>query len=132
MSIQKIGDASLNWETGIQTKNAMSVADGTSTAASPTTQSVASQPINTTQNTASQDTQQKLKDAQQAADALQEFVQPLNNTLQFSVDQDTGSTVVKVIDSETDKVIKQLPSEEAIALAKALDKLKGLLIQQKA
>jgi flagellar protein FlaG len=134
MSIQKIGDASLSWEAGIQTKNATSFTDNTSSTASSTTQtqSAASQPIDATQNTTSQDAKQKLKDAQQAADAMQEFVQPLNNTLQFSVDQDSGTTVIKVIDSATDKVIKQIPSEEAVALAKALDKLKGLLIQQKA
>jgi flagellar protein FlaG len=132
MSIQKIGDPSLNWEAGFQTKNATPITDGANLAASSNTQGAASQPINATQTTASQDTKQQLKDAQQAADAMQEFVQPLNNTLQFSVDQDSGSTVIKVVDSATDKVIKQIPSEEAVALAKALDKLKGLLIQQKA
>jgi flagellar protein FlaG len=134
MSIQKIGDASLSWEAGIQAKNATPIADVTnsSSAANSTTQSAASQPIDATQSTTSQESKQKLKDAQQAADAMQEFVQPLNNTLQFSVDQDSGKTVVKVVDSATSKVIKQIPSEEAVALAKALDKLKGLLIQQKA
>ena len=40
--------------------------------------------------------------------------------------------MVKVIDSNTQEVIKQIPSEEMIAIAKALDKLKGLLLQQKA
>jgi len=134
MSIQKIGDASLSWEARTQAKDATPIADvaSSSSAANSTTQSAASQPIDATQSTASQEGKQKLKDAQQAADAMQEFVQPLNNTLQFSVDHDSGKTVVKVIDSATDKVIKQIPGEEAIALAKALDKLKGLLIQQKA
>jgi flagellar protein FlaG len=63
---------------------------------------------------------------------LNEFVKPYNTSLSFSVDEESGRLVVKVTDDETKEVIRQLPSEEALALAKALDKLKGLLIHQKA
>lgn len=70
------------------------------------------------------------EELQASVDAMNNFVQPLNNSLQFSVDDDTGKTVVKVVDLTTDEVIRQMPSEEALAIAKALDKLKGLLIQQ--
>jgi len=64
--------------------------------------------------------------------AVNDFVKPFNDTLSFSIDEDTGTTVVKVIDTETDTVIKQMPSEEMLALAKALDQLQGLLVKQKA
>lgn len=74
---------------------------------------------------------QEKQDAEKAAKAIQQFVTPLNNSLQFSVDQASGRTVVKVIDSATHTVIKQFPSEEAIALSKALDKITGLLVEQK-
>ena len=50
----------------------------------------------------------------------------------FSIDDDTGKTVVKIVDSTTQEVIKQIPSEEILSIAKALDKLKGLFIEQKA
>ncbi|MDR1310697.1 MAG: flagellar protein FlaG [Burkholderiaceae bacterium] len=40
--------------------------------------------------------------------------------LQFSVDDELGKVVVRVIDKETQEVIKQFPSEDAIALAKSL------------
>jgi flagellar protein FlaG len=40
--------------------------------------------------------------------------------------------VVKVIDRETQDVIRQIPSQEMLDLAQALDKLQGLLIKQKA
>lgn len=78
------------------------------------------------------DTNLKRKEAEQAAQAMQEFIAPFNNSLKFSIDDDLGTVVIKVIDSSSDEVIKQIPSEEAIALAKALDKIKGLLVQQKA
>lgn len=67
-----------------------------------------------------------------AIKATNEFVGQINENLQFSVDDDTGKTIVKVIDTSTKEVIKQIPSEEMITIAKALDKLKGLLVQQKA
>ncbi|MGE5491986.1 MAG: flagellar protein FlaG [Actinomycetota bacterium] len=63
---------------------------------------------------------------------IKEFVQPINDSIQFSLDDDTGFTVVKVIDLQTKEVLRQIPSEEAINIAKALDKLKGLLIHSKA
>ena len=56
----------------------------------------------------------------------------MNSNLSISIDKDTGQTVVKVIDSSTDEVIKQIPSEEILAISKAIDQLKGVFIQQKA
>lgn len=70
--------------------------------------------------------------AEDAVKRIKEFVQPINDSIQFSLDDDTGFTVVKVIDLQTKEVLRQIPSEEAIHIAKALDKLKGLLIQSKA
>lgn len=66
-----------------------------------------------------------------AVKTVSEFVGNINSNLKFSVDDETGQTIVKVVDSATDEVIKQIPSEEMVAIAKAMDKLKGLLIQQK-
>lgn len=63
---------------------------------------------------------------------VNEFIQPINNALEFSVDDDTGQTVVKVIDKGTQEVIRQFPSEEMLAIARAIGQMKGLLVQQKA
>ena len=41
----------------------------------------------------------------------------------------TGKTIIKVVDTATDTVIRQIPSEEAIAIAKSIDKMQGLLIK---
>lgn len=69
---------------------------------------------------------------QSAVKAANDFIQPFNGSLQFSIDKDTGTTVVKVIDTKTNEVIKQFPSEEMLAIAKSLDQLKGVLVRQKA
>lgn len=67
-----------------------------------------------------------------AVSSVQEYIQPFNSDLQFSVNDDTDKVVVKVIDSETKEVIRQIPSEEMIAIAKALDSIKGLFVKQQA
>jgi flagellar protein FlaG len=50
-------------------------------------------------------------------------VQNLRRNLQFSIDDISGRSVVKVIDAETDEVIRQIPSEEILNLAHRLTEL---------
>lgn len=71
-------------------------------------------------------------EVEESVDTLNQFIKSLNNPMLFSIDEDTGKTVVKIVDSSTQEVIKQIPSEEILSIAKALDKLKGLFIEQKA
>ncbi len=64
---------------------------------------------------------------------LNQSMRANNSNLAFSVDPDTEQTVVSVMDSKTGEVIKQFPSKEAIAIAKAIgDIQQGLLLKQKA
>jgi len=39
--------------------------------------------------------------------------------------------VVRIVDSQTNEVIRQMPSEEMIAISKSLDQMSGWLIKQK-
>ncbi|MBV2263239.1 MAG: flagellar protein FlaG [Thauera sp.] len=68
----------------------------------------------------------------QAVEDVRKAIEPVAQNLLFSIDDDTGRTIVKVVDAQTDEVIRQMPSEEVLAISKAIDKLKGVLIQQKA
>jgi flagellar protein FlaG len=52
-------------------------------------------------------------------------------SLRFSVDQDTGKTVACLVDPRTGEVLRQVPSTEALALAKQLGKSEGLLLDLK-
>jgi flagellar protein FlaG len=67
-----------------------------------------------------------------AVKSVREFVGTINNNLEFSINDDTQQVVVKIIDSSTKEVIRQIPSEEMVAMAKALDSIKGLFIKQTA
>lgn len=73
---------------------------------------------------------------EQVQNAVQEIRKSVESSsssnLQFSVDDDTGRTVVRVIDKTTGDVIRQIPSEEVIALSKAMDQMTGLLLRQQA
>lgn len=79
--------------------------------------------------TVASDLRTALRDAVQRAN---ETVQVLRSNLQFTVDETTGIDVVKFIDIKTKEVIRQIPSEEMLALARRLDEIKGLLIKEKA
>jgi flagellar protein FlaG len=57
---------------------------------------------------------------------------PVARNLQFSIDDATGRSVVKVVDSTTNEVIRQIPSEELLAITRSMDKLSGLFVKQKA
>ena len=56
-----------------------------------------------------------------------------SQSLQFSIDEDSNDIVVKVIDQSTKEVVRQIPSKEALQIAKSIDKMQqGLLINQTA
>ena len=54
-----------------------------------------------------------------------------SSDLQFSVEGENKEMVVRVVDSQTKELIRQIPSEEMMAISKAMSNLSGLLIQQK-
>ena len=72
------------------------------------------------------------QEVEAAAKSVREFVLPINSNIEFSVNDDTGQLVVKIIDRTTKEVIRQMPSEEMIAIAKTLDSIKGLFVKQTA
>ena len=69
---------------------------------------------------------------EQAVQAVQKAVEPVAQNLQFSIDKETGKTIISVVDSLTQEVIRQIPGEEILAIAKAIDRMQGLLVRQKA
>jgi flagellar protein FlaG len=72
------------------------------------------------------------KELDGAVKQLNDTAQLFNTQLQFSVDKDTGRRVVKVTDSQTNQVIRQIPSEDVLRLSKAIDDFKGLLVKDTA
>jgi flagellar protein FlaG len=94
-----------------------------------------------TQQTAtatSQSLEQQELERQQRAEALQDkvtelndYMQNFNRSLQFTVDDSSGDTVVKVIDSDTDEVVRQIPSQALLDARNAAEKYRGILLEVK-
>lgn len=75
-----------------------------------------------------QESAQKKVDGEELQNAVIELnkaVQNIQRNLEFSVDDITGRTVVKVVDKQTDEVIRQMPSEEALKLAQHMHEQKA-------
>jgi flagellar protein FlaG len=63
---------------------------------------------------------------------LNKLVRELHRELKFSVDEDSGDTVIKVVDKETKEIVRQIPSEELMHLRKRLEEAAGLIFQDSA
>ncbi|MCG5494660.1 flagellar protein FlaG [Ectothiorhodospira variabilis] len=72
------------------------------------------------------------KSVDAAVERINEFVQVVQRDLQFTVDDSTGRTVVKVMDSQSEEIIRQLPPDEILAVAAHLEEVRGLLVKEKA
>jgi flagellar protein FlaG len=70
-------------------------------------------------------------DVDTAVKKLNDSMPGSSQSLQFSVDHDSKEIVVKLIDQDTKEVLRQMPSEEALQMAKSIDKLQGRLIDHK-
>lgn len=68
------------------------------------------------------------EDVEGMVEALKELTETLQTKLNFSVDSGTNSIVVKVIDKDTDKVIKQIPPESMLELQEKMQDLTGFLL----
>jgi flagellar protein FlaG len=65
-------------------------------------------------------------------DKLSQQFRSKNTSLNFSIDDATQSLVVKVIDSDSEKVIRQIPPEEILAIRARIQELLGALIDKEA
>jgi flagellar protein FlaG len=52
--------------------------------------------------------------------------------VRFEFDKESNTLVTKVMDVESGELIRQMPSEEVVRISRALGKLQGLLVSQKA
>lgn len=76
-------------------------------------------------------TEEQLAAIQDRVVELNSYMQNLNRSLKFSVDDQSGETVIKVIDSETDELIRQIPAEELLVVRSSLEEYRGMLLEMK-
>ncbi|PHS27233.1 MAG: flagellar biosynthesis protein FlaG [Methylophaga sp.] len=57
---------------------------------------------------------------QNAVSQINEYMQKLERSLQFTIDEGSGKEVVTVLDKHTEEVIRQFPSEEMLVIARQI------------
>lgn len=67
-----------------------------------------------------------------AIERVENFISRVGRDLQFSVDDQTGKTVVTVYVQGTDDVVRQIPPEEMLAIAARMKEVQGLLFNERA
>ncbi len=65
-----------------------------------------------------------------AVDNLNQYVQTIRRELEFSIDENSGRTVIKVLDAETKEVIRQIPPEEVVSLSQNLSKKESAIFSR--
>ncbi|MCP4993683.1 MAG: flagellar protein FlaG [Gammaproteobacteria bacterium] len=60
------------------------------------------------------------KEIEEVVDDLNDFAQSVQRQLEFSVDQDSGKTIIRVVDAETGETIRDIPPEEILNMQKQL------------
>lgn len=73
-----------------------------------------------------------VKQVQQSLDDINKVMAGFVISVQFQIDPDYKELIVKVVDQETGKLIRQMPTEDVVKMSKAMDNLKGLLFAQSA
>jgi len=69
---------------------------------------------------------------QEAMVGLSELIQSQRRSLQFTVDATSGRTVIRVLDSRTQEMIRQIPAEEVVNLSRWLKGSSGALFNANA
>lgn len=63
------------------------------------------------------------EDVKAAVEQMKDFAQVMSRQLQFDVDDESGRTVVRVLDKDSGDIIRQIPSEEVLALARQMKEM---------
>lgn len=83
---------------------------------------------NQNQQTIEEITPEKINDA---INDLNKKLELLNSQLRIETDEDTGIQVIKIVDKDTKEVIRQIPPEAVLKVAKYLNEVAGLLFDSK-
>ena len=96
-----------------------------------TAQQVAALSITPTGAQVAQNIEQNIAEIKADSQALQKMTEMVGgNKLLFSVNKELGSVVVSIVDSETNQVIKQIPSEDMQKLKLRIRKAIGSMFDE--
>ncbi|WP_041279622.1 flagellar protein FlaG [Desulfobacula toluolica] len=84
------------------------------------------------QETKRQENDFSVEETKQLAEELNEFMDDLKTSLGFSIREDhRHQVIVEIKNRDTDELIKQIPSEELLAIKGKIEEFTGLIFNQK-
>jgi flagellar protein FlaG len=71
-------------------------------------------------------------EVEQAVSSANEQMHSIAPSLQFEIDADTQQVVIRLVDRQDQRVLRQVPSAEMLAIARALERMQALLVRTRA
>lgn len=71
-------------------------------------------------------------EVEQAVSSANEQMHTIAPSLQFEIDADTQQVVIRLVDRQDQRVLRQVPSAEMLAIARALERMQALLVRTRA
>ena len=62
---------------------------------------------------------------------IREAIGPANASLKIEIDPDSDRIIVKVLDDQSAELIRQIPSQEMVEIAKRLDAMQGIFVTKR-
>ena len=72
-----------------------------------------------------------LKAIEDSITKIRESIGPANSSLKIEIDADTDRIVVKILDDQSGELIRQIPSQEMVEIAKRLDAMQGVFVTKR-
>lgn len=66
------------------------------------------------------------------AERTQAFLDELNIRLDLELHEDTGDIVIRIVNRETEELVRQIPPEELLRIHEKITELRGVLFDEKA
>ncbi|HDH99765.1 MAG: hypothetical protein DRQ14_03590 [Candidatus Latescibacterota bacterium] len=83
------------------------------------------------QKVASPQEKAKSLDLEKIGEELNRCIRMFNTHLAFEIDRPSNRIIIKIINTETEEVIRQIPPEELLRIMHYMDELLGLLVDER-
>lgn len=135
MEINGLANDIANYQGNYNTSHKPKVEEAVSVTGGQTEQTTSAQAnkVSTQESdTSSQDKNDKEKQMQmEAIESATAKLKEANKSFEFAVHEDTKRIMVKVIDKDTDEIIREIPSEKVLDMVAKMWELNGLLVDEK-
>jgi flagellar protein FlaG len=72
----------------------------------------------------------EIEQTKQAVQDIERMMKLFSKNLEFTYDASDNRAVMRIVDQQTREVIRQVPTKEALEIAKALEKIQDMLLAQ--